>query len=75
MGLIIIAICTFVAIVIALFSGLITETYQWNKGICRDCGQKLLFFNFAHTGERIYKCKNCCHAIWIKYNYVDKRRK
>lgn len=75
MEVFILAICMFATVIIALFIGLGIETYQWNKGICRNCGHEFLFFDFDHTGARGYKCKNCFHTVWISYNYVDKRRK
>ena len=55
--------------------GIALETRNWNKGICRNCGNKLYFFDYDHTGGRGYECKHCHHKVWISYNCVDRKRR
>ena len=73
-GLIVIT-CMFAAALIGLLIGLCIEAYNWNKGKCRICGNKLRIFDYDSTGARGYECEHCYHKVWISYNYVDRRRK
>lgn len=65
----------FAAAFLAGVIGIIIETRNWNKGICRNCGNKLYFFDYDYTGGRGYRCEHCYHKVWISYNCVDRKRR
>ena len=54
-----------IIICIALFVGmLMLEAYQFNNGICRNCGAKLSAISRSKNGQTYYECPNCYYGCY-----------
>ena len=47
------------------------EKKAFNNGYCKECGNKLRYFDTDSQGGRGYICDKCGHCVWVSYN-VDK---
>ena len=61
--------------IIGAIIGIEIEKNRFNKGICPNCGDKLLLFDYDSMSSRGYICGSCQYTIWISYNCVDKNYK
>lgn len=71
MIILIIMTIIFIALVIM---GIITEKRDYNKGICKICGEELKFFDTDSQGGRGYICPNN-HTVWVSYPLIDRNKK
>ena len=54
-----------VVLILALIVGmLLLEAYQFNDGICRDCGTKLTPIGVSKSGQTYWKCENCYYGCY-----------
>lgn len=62
------------ALLIALLIpiGIFLEKRDYNKGFCKECGNKLKLFGLDYHGGRGYRCSNCNYYTWVSYRCVDK---
>lgn len=63
-----------ISIIIGWSIALIARTVDkkaFNKGYCKECGNKLRHFSVDSQGGRGYICDKCGHCVWVSYN-VDK---
>lgn len=59
------------SMVIGVIHEYIKEKKRWNKGYCKECGEKLEPSDtYGKSGTRFYKCKNK-HIIWLEWYKGD----
>jgi ribosomal protein L40E len=52
-------------IVAVIVSNIMLESYRFNNGICRKCGNKLTPRTGLVDGQIIYECKKCHNTVTI----------
>ena len=56
-----------VILAVCIFLLAFVSEYQWNNGICRECGEGHYNFTNAshskHLNHYYYECDNCGHVI------------
>jgi len=54
----------FVVVAVIIFN-IMLESYRFNNGICRKCGNKLTPRTGLVDGQIIYECKKCHNTVTI----------
>lgn len=65
-----IGVALLVAIPVGIGLAVFNERKHWNRGVCRKCAGRWLYFDTDSQGGRGYKCEGG-HTVWISYPWID----
>ena len=62
----------FVVYILLSFYVIYNEYKDFNKCVCKKCGNKLKYFDTDKQYGRGYKCEKCNYFTWVDHFFIDK---